>query len=216
MIIACTYKTGGDFDGDYVLSLYNQIGYYHRFVCFTDADDVPNHIEQIKLKNGWKGWWSKIEVLGYDDDILMFDLDTVIVGSIMKLIYIAKKSWHNLVMLSDFYFPEKPASGLMYIPNGIGNHLYRKFEESPQDFMNQYRGDQDFIADHWHGQIDRWDDLLGKNYICSYKAHIKKSHPQHIKPLNIDTSKSRIICFHGKPRPRDIKDIWNECNLKRH
>lgn len=209
MIIACTYKTGGDFDVEYVIHLYEQLGHYGRFICFTDADDVPDYIEQVQLKHGWPGWWSKIEMLGYDDDILSFDLDTVIVGSIAKMLYVARKGWGRLVMLADFYFPEKPASGLMYIPNQDGTELYQQFLTKPDFYMAKHRGDQDFIA-YQTQNIDCWDDLLGKDYICSYKAHIAKSYPNHIKPKQVDVSKSRIICFHGKPRPKDVKDIWND------
>lgn len=208
MIIACTYKTGGDFDAEYVIHLHEQLGHYGRFICFTDADDVPDYIEQVKLKHNWSGWWSKIEMLGYDEDILSFDLDTIIVGSITEMLHIALKGWERLIMLSDFYFPEKPASGLMYVPNKIGTGLYQKFLTKPDFYMAKYRGDQDFISAQLDS-IDRWDGLLGQDYICSYKAHIIKSYPKHLKPKQVDATKSKIICFHGKPRPKDVKDIWD-------
>lgn len=204
MKIACVYKTGGDFDSEYVEALYDSLHQYGDFLCFTDGD-VPDYIPQLELKHGWKGWWSKIEMLGYDDDLLCFDLDTVIVGDIEKMMYVARK-WDGMIMLSDFYRPYNPASGVMFVPNSIGFYLYTLFSTDPEGYMSKYRGDQDFIAAYW-GDIHRWDMLLGADYICSYKAHIAKTAPKKVKPMDI--SKSKIICFHGKPRPRDVKEIWN-------
>ena len=43
-------------------------------------------------------------------DLLYFDLDTVIVGDLSEL-----SSMGRTTLLSDFYYPERPASGLMYL-----------------------------------------------------------------------------------------------------
>ena len=207
MKIACVYKTGGDFDSDYVEALYDSLSQYGDFLCFTDGD-VPDYVPQVKLKHGWKGWWSKIEALGYDDDILLFDLDTVVVGDIWRMVNIAKATRSSLIMLSDFYYPEKPASGILYASNQIGNALYDKFVMSPELHMSKHRGDQDFITVQWK-DIVRWDELLGDDYICSYKAHIAKTAPKHMRIKKVDPTKSKIVAFHGKPRPKDVKEFWN-------
>jgi hypothetical protein len=202
------YKTGGDFDSDYVEALHESLSQYGDFICFTDGD-VPYHIQTQPLVHGWEGWWSKIEALGYNDDILLFDLDTVIVGDLIDMVTVVNNS-SELIMLSDFYYPEKPASGIMYVPNKVGTKLYQRFLTKPDFYMAKHRGDQDFISVQWDS-IKRWDELLGNNYICSYKAHIAKTAPKEVKP--VDTSKSKIVCFHGKPRPRDVKEIWDADRL---
>ena len=207
MKIACVYKTGGDFDSDYVEALYDSLSQYGDFLCFTDGD-VPDYIPQVKLKHGWKGWWSKIEALGYDDDILLFDLDTVVVGDITGMIKAVNDYKASLIMLSDFYYPQKPASGILYAPNHIGTFLYDLFDNRAKWYMTRFRGDQDFLRCFWP-ECKRWDELLGDDYICSYKAHIAKTAPKHMKIKNINPTKSKIICFHGKPRPRDVKEFWN-------
>jgi len=61
LLVVCVYKTGGDFDGEYVEALYEKLSEYN-FVCLTDASDVPEHITQVPLKFGWEGWWSKMEL----------------------------------------------------------------------------------------------------------------------------------------------------------
>ncbi|WP_461533500.1 hypothetical protein [Sinomicrobium sp.] len=200
------YKTGGDFDSDYVEALHESLSQYGDFICFTDGD-VPDYIQAQPLVHGWEGWWSKIEALGYSDDILLFDLDTVIVGDLIDMVTVVDSNRHQLIMLSDFYFPEKPASGIMYVPNELGISLYNNFAKRPDTYMASMRGDQEFIRYVLGDDIKRWDELLGDDYICSYKAHIIKSYPKHLKPKQVDVGKSKIICFHGKPRPKDVKDI---------
>jgi hypothetical protein len=73
--------------------------------------------------------------------------------------------------------------------------------------MSQMRGDQDFLNTLYDSYL-RFDDVIDKDWICSYKAHIAKTYPKHLKPSDVDVSKSKIICFHGKPRPREISGIW--------
>lgn len=205
MKIACVYKTGGDFDGEYVVALYNALQYYDLpFVCFTDGSDVPDHIDQIPLEHKWPGWWSKIEMIGHDDDLLCFDLDTVIIDDITDMITACHNKHNQMIMLRGFYFPDNPASGIMYVPNHAGTALYNRFRSTPSEYMAKYRGDQDFIREEWDQIILRWQYVLHPDYICSYKAHITKTHPKHIRPLPVDPSKSKIVCFHGKPRPRDV------------
>jgi hypothetical protein len=204
--IACVYKTGGDFDSEYVEALHADLSYYGDFLCFTDGD-VPDHIQTQPLTHGWEGWWSKIEALGYNGDILLFDLDTVIVGDLIDMMTVVNSNRHQLIMLSDFYSPKKPASGIMYVPNELGTSLYNNFAKRPDTYMASLRGDQEFIRYVLGDDIKRWDELLGDDYICSYKAHIAKTAPKEVKP--VDTSKSRIITFHGLPRPRDVKEIWD-------
>lgn len=214
MKIACVYKTGGDFDEDYVISLYDSFKRYDvDFICFTDSNRVPYHIPQRRLIHKWPGWWSKIEMIGSGEDLLCFDLDTVIIDDIKDMIDLCNNEPDNMIMLRGFYTPQNPASGIMYVPKESGLLLYSLFLQDPNYYMNMYRGDQDFIREEYNGQIDRWQYVLDKDYICSYKAHITKSYPTHIRPLEVDPTKSKIMCFHGKPRPKDVKDIWNVyCN----
>ena len=207
MLITCVYKTGGDFDADYVIALYNSLNQYGDFLCFTDADDVPDCIPQTPLKHGWKGWWSKIEMLGYGKDMLFFDLDVIITGNLDKMIYVAGK-WDKMIMLSDFYRPSSPASGVMYIPAEVGIKLYERFLTKPDFYMVKHRGDQDFIAAQW-SDIDRWQDLLGDDYIISYKAHVIKTAPKHFNIRHADVNNAKVVAFHGKPRIKDTAEKWN-------
>jgi|AntRauTorcE11897_2_1112592.scaffolds.fasta_scaffold00173_8 hypothetical protein len=210
LTIACVYKTGGDFDSEYVEVLYAKLGEQYDFVCLTDSKDVPSYVPQTPLQFGWKGWWSKMELFNPEmlrGDILYLDLDTVIVGDEIEDIdemYDVCDSSNRMIMLSDFYYPDKVASGIMYIPYEIKKIFWDEFMVSPHGIMNNTRGDQDFLMDVIERNgvvVDRWNDLL-PNYIASYKVHVIKDYPRHLKPLRVNIEHSKIICYHGKPRPK--------------
>lgn len=213
LLIVCVYKTGGDFDGEYVETIHEKLK-HHNFVCLTDADDVPKHIPQKPLQHGWKTWWSKMEMFDpflTTADILYFDLDTVIVGDNIERMYDACDH-HNMIMLSDFYFPENLASGIMFIPNEQKELFWDEYVDDSDWVINNFRGDQDFLAyviKKHDIAVDRWNEIL-PDYIASYKTHVIKSYPQHIKPLEVDVTKSNIICYHGKPRPKDTNWASNK------
>lgn len=207
MKIVLVYKTGGDFDIEYVERLKQSlIGY--DVVCLSDDQEL---IDRIPLQNeytshpSFKGWWSKMEMFRpdiIDDDILYFDLDTVIIDDIYNEIQIMSRN-KRPIMLSDFYFPERLASGVMYVPKDVRSVIWNAWIDGSISHMESYRGDQEFIVQTIGHMCDRFDFLF-PDMICSYKAHVIKEYPNHLDPLKIDPSKSKVICFHGKPRPKDV------------
>jgi len=62
VIIACVLKSGGDYTVAHAVNLYNSIvlsgNTNFRFICLTDFNFDIESIEVIKLKHGWKGWFS--------------------------------------------------------------------------------------------------------------------------------------------------------------
>lgn len=206
MKVVAVYKTGGDFDCEYVEALYSKLKCYD-FVCLTDDDTLSQEIPQIPLNGNYTGWWAKMEMFRLDiikDDILYLDLDTVLADDIPEMIDVCQGK-KNMVMLSDFYRPERLASGVMYIPKSYRKIFYTQFKESADKVIAKFRGDQDFLEAVILAEelkVERWNELL-PDYIASYKAHIIKQYPNTMKPLEVDASKSKIICYHGKPRPRD-------------
>ena len=127
---------------------------------------------------------------GIDGDILHIDLDTT-VRNIEPFLKVGKTT-----LLSDFYFPNYLASGLMYIKQSDKDHVYREFLKDPQGIMAKYTkppliGDQGFLNSVLKTQ--RWQDVL-PGRVVSYKVH----------GLENDAD---IVCFHGKPRPWDIEPI---------
>jgi hypothetical protein len=200
MIVACVYKSGGIYTLDYVKALRNSV---HKFAgtelwCLSD---VPVPTKRIELEYNFPGWWSKLELFWQDteDDILYFDLDTLIVDDLSPLIKQAGK----MVMLQDFYVPKSLASGVMLIPKEFRKVVWDLFCSDPVKYMNIRRGDGPFIEMALSGRmVHRWQELIpGK--IVSFKPKPK----EWLTSIPLGAS---VICFHGQPKPDALKDWAGE------
>lgn len=189
LTVACVLRSGGDFDAEYVERLRDGVARHlslpHRFVCLTDVE-VP--CERLELRYGWPGWWSKLELFEQlTGRTLYFDLDTVIVGSLDTI----ARYPHRFSMLEDFTRPGLPASGVMAW-SGNWSHLAEHFKPwRARDYTRGDRlGDQAWIAEHLGGTPALLQRLF-PGQISSVKVGLR------------DRSNERVVCFHGKPRPRD-------------
>lgn len=188
MILACVYKTGGDFTLEYVQRLTDGFKAHStgcRIICLSDDPMVRYYAEHMPLITDFTGWWAKLELFRIvNEPVLYVDLDTIIHGDLMPII----RYPHTFTMLSDFLSPERPASGVMAF-NGDYRYLMEGFS---MDKAHQYRthkkwGDQGYISE----QItpDRFQSLL---------PHMIASRKVHQKPAR---QKASIVCYHGNPRP---------------
>lgn len=188
----CVLRTSRDFGSRHVQWLARQVP---GLVCLGDqaVDGVPT----IPLQYDWPRWWPKLELFRPDieGDLLYFDLDTVVLGDISAL------DVGQTTMLSDFYRPERPASGLMYISQADKARVWQAFTADPERHMARCTsgdrwGDQGFLSEVLSPA--RWQDLRpGK--VISYKAHVRKG----VNPMSAD-----VICFHGQPRPWEVRAGW--------
>ena len=193
MVIACVLRASKEYDAEYVRRLRDGVAKNlkekHRFVCLSDVD-VP--CERIELKHGWPVWWSKMELFRPDigDDILYFDLDTLIVGDLKDI-----ASVRSLTMLSDFY-QGYPASGVMYLPWFERAEVWRRWIKCPDRHRTEQGGNGDggFLRYVFGKRPARWQDEV-PGQIVSYKKDVKG---------NGIPENARVICFHGRPRPRDL------------
>lgn len=127
-------------------------------------------------------------------DLLYFDLDTVIAGDLTDIAAVDR-----LTVLSDFNVLDRVASGVMFIPERERAQVWEHWIADPEGHMaSSHAGDQGYLSHHWHGKATRWQTLL-PGQIVSYKLHVKPG---------IQGNNVRVICFHGKPRPRDVKGFW--------
>lgn len=192
--VACVLKASNDYDAEYVERLRDGVKKHlkepHRFVCLSDVE-VP--CERIELKHDWPGWWSKIELFrpDIDDDLLYFDLDTLIVGDLSDIAKV-----RHLTMLADF-FADYPASGVMYLPWFERGEVWRKWIKDPRAHMVEQggHGDGGFLRKVWGNRPARWQDEV-PGQIVSYKKHVRG------RGLPDD---ARVVCFHGQPRPRAVE-----------
>lgn len=200
LTVACVLRSGGEYQPHHVAALQAGVARHlslpHRFVCLSDVD-VP--CERIPLRNNWPGWWSKIEMFRpglFWSDVLYFDLDTLIVGSIDQIAL-----GHRFTVLRNFWSkkysePQRIGSGVMAWNVDLGG-LYCAFAADADNHIRRYQtrakwGDQGFIKDHCSIPMDRWQDKHpGK--VVSFKQHIVK-----LGHVPVDAA---VIAFHGKPRP---------------
>lgn len=186
-ILACVYKTGGDFTLEYVRRLAESLNPYGRTVCLSDDPQVSQFCEHVPLIYNYPGWWSKLELFRFQNElVLYFDLDTVINGDLKPLL----GHPHEFTMLSDFYKPRRPASGVLAFD---GDYKYI-LDEFSMDQAEHYKvpqrwGDQGWLSERV--EPERWQDIL-PSAIVSYKASTKDQRQA-----------ASVICYHGKPRPHE-------------
>lgn len=186
VIVACVLKTGGDYDAEYV----------DRLRAGVNRNLKTKHgFLKIPLLHDWPGWWAKMNMFSpaITGDLLYFDLDTMIVGDLTE---IARA--RPLTTLTDFYHPDRIASGMMYLPWFCRAEIWRAWIADPEAHMRKFRGgDGDFLRSIWGQSPERWQDSV-PGQVVSYKAHVRG---------NGVPAKARVVCFHGHPRPREIG--WN-------
>ena len=209
MNIVCVLKSGGWknrhmnvlYGAEHVQWLAQQVAQHvtipHRFVCMSDVE-VPG-VEVLPLLDNWPGWWSKLEMFREFGQAFYLDLDTVVVDNIDKML----QHEHTFTVLRNLSarHGNRIGSGLMAW-KGDYSHLYKTFKASAKTFMAQCTtsdnwGDQGFIE---RAQLKRdyFQDLFPES-VVSYKFGIKDG---KLNPGN------RIVCFHGEPRPWQVKHSW--------
>jgi hypothetical protein len=175
--IACVLKRSDDYDFDYVSKLREGIERHAKgvdFLCLVGSE--------------WPGWWCKMELFRPEikGDLVYFDLDTIIAGSLDDLLSI-----DSLAMLSDFNVPERVASGVMIIPEEDRSAVWDEWIKDPDGNRKRWHGDGDFLGHVW--KPARLQTLLPGQFV-SYKNSVRgKGLP----------AGARVVCYHGRPRPRD-------------
>ncbi|MCH4563351.1 hypothetical protein MKP05_09435 [Halomonas sp. EGI 63088] len=202
----CVLRSGGDYGPEHVQWLAGRVDLLQWLVGKSGVlqclSDVPvRGVPTLPLAHGWPGWWSKLELFRPDigGDLLYMDLDTVVLGDLQQLIDAAGG---RTTMLSDFYWPERPASGLMYIAERDKARVWEAWRRDPAGHMRRRGGrgtlgDQGFLGRVLGDGVQRWQDVA-PGQVVSYKAHCRQGVPPG----------ARVCCFHGQPRPWDVRAEW--------
>jgi len=195
--VVCVLKVGGVYTENYVRKLMNgvarcMLNINYEFVCLTDSTKI-DFCRTIPLEHNWEGWWSKIELFRPDifhGMIIYFDLDTVLIKNISELAGVPRK----ITMLKAFNPDRQRASGIMIWKAGDYDFIYKSFIKEP----NFKGGDQDFIIQALKKRGVRALAVQRTTQVVSYKHHCKEGLP----------SEAQIVCFHGEPRPHNVKKDW--------
>ena len=184
VVNVCVLRSGGDYGPEHVRWLAKQVP---DLVCLSDV--WVDNVETVRMRYGFPGWWSKLELFSdvLDGDLMYFDLDTV-VFDVPKV--------DQTTVLRDFYYPETMGSGLMYIAQKDKARVFEDFMRSPGLHMRRHTvgGDQAFLQQHL-GDAQKWQDVA---HVYSYKAHCLDGLP----------ADAQVVCFHGRPRPWHIAADW--------
>lgn len=208
--VVCVLKSGGDYDWEYVSRLCQNLKEHltlqHEFFCLTDIPNKYSFIRQVPLEKNLMSYWSKIEVFRSKGEVLYLDLDTIIVKNINSMIENIRQLVHSALLPNMFFMlkawkkKEEWASGIMYW-DGDMRWLYDKLTE--HDITSYGKWEQRYIKDQLFSEFFDIISFSDKEEeIRSYKHHCKNEIPEGTK----------IITFHGKPRPRTVG--WLERSIQ--
>ena len=207
-------KHGSLYSAEYVNKLYRGVARNttlpFQFKCFTeDPSGIIPEVKTYPFVYDLPGWWNKVylfsNLASLAGRVFYLDLDTVITGNID----VHMEFSGTFAVLRDFYFFRNHrlrnsfGSGLMAWDGGWGEHVWKEFLKDPQGNQKGHgHGDQGWLMHQIKLQeVTFWQDyVLERNRVDSYKVHVKDN--QGI--LNPNTS---IVCFHGSPRPHEIKGL---------
>lgn len=213
--IAFVLRSGGDFTPEHVQHLYGGISHWWpessttRFVLFTDLPLSPEWSDQEVrplTRPSLLRWWSKMEMFAPEHadlgTILYFDLDTVIVGPLDDIIECATNTTAP-VLVQDFYRARAINSGMMALPVEARMQLWDDWLHEPKGSPRSHKrggGDGDLLDSYWRASASRWQGVV-PGQVVSYKVHCKR-----IRSAPPD---ARVVCFHGRPRPWKVPELWN-------
>ena len=210
--VVCIWTgTGSRFTPHYVEKLRNMVenntNRKYNFFCLlpeTDFDLLPDSIAKIALPEPFlepRGWNMVHLFKGYQNlsnDLVYFDLDTVIVDNIQFLFDLDTR----FAVLEDFG-PGRPLFGGAVMLWRQTDYLW-VYDEFNKSVMkdNKFRG----RADLWYGyliqsknfNIDWLQDIFPKKF-ASYKIDLDRG------DIKQDTA---VVCFHGEPLPHEVKNKW--------
>lgn len=197
LTVACV-KAGTAYGPEYVTKLHAMVSRHltlpFRFECFTDKP-----VEGINCRpiiDNLPGWWGKLGLFApgiFEDRVLFFDLDTVILGSLDQIAAYEGP----FAILQDFMFPPHYGSGVMaWMPSAKTETIWSRWNESGRPLPE--RGDQKCIEDVLRSvnmTPDLWHELHPQSFV-SYKLDCFYRPP---------VSDAKVVCFHGKPKPHECK-----------
>jgi hypothetical protein len=189
------------FDG---VRRYMPKGVEYEAACFTDGSSpLPGGVIAKGVPAGVEGWWAKVAMFRpgafrQGDRVLFFDLDTIICGDLTDIAAYNGR----FAALHDFFHPQHLGSACMAWEAGTVDHIWSAWDAGGRPQFDQ-RGDQ-FWIETVTQDPDHWQDVLPGQFV-SYKVDCWL---QGKIPAG-----TRVIGFHGHPRPHEcratfIEDLW--------
>lgn len=195
-------NVGNKYSHIYTEKLYQMVernlNYKYKFYSITDKKHNNKNIIPIKPDNHLQGWWTKLMLFKPNivdsDYILYFDLDTIIIKPIDKVLSMMGS---NLTIVRDTWVKNSFNSSIMLIKTNSLPYIYNSYNEKELDNLKfqkniKVRGDQCWITYKYPEA-----NIFPEDWFISYKdIYVRK------KP--VWTNNTMAIRFHGKPNPEDV------------
>lgn len=126
---------------------------FTRLICLTDLDLAVPGVETVPLRQGWPGWWSKMEAFRpglATGTIVLLDLDTVFAGDASAL------AAPGLAAMEDHFHEGRLSTAILRWEGDQLGFVHEAFAADPGRFMqagscgpvpNAVHGDQ-VVVDH--------------------------------------------------------------------
>lgn len=197
-------KWGDKFSDDYVYHLEAAVKrnstHDVNFVCYSDKK-IPE-INTYILKEGYEGWWNKLQLFnpemrirGTDFRYVFFDLDTIITDNIDWLLDyngefmgIENLGINNAKYEDIRQYVGVLQSGVLAWDSLECSKIWDFFLKHKNEIMRNFRGDGEFL----HALI-KSPDLLQRLYPGKLRSYKYECYEEGLPK---DTS---VVCFHGQP-----------------
>jgi len=201
MKFVCIFKTGGDYDINHVKALYHNVTKHlviDEFVCYTNSEDLPYElpINFKPLIHNLPGKWSMIEAFREKGKVIVTGLDTVFLRNSDVFEEIAEQCKSNeFYVIRSFNSRRTYGNGIM-VWNGDWMRLLTDYANH-EAIIKGYQLEQEWTF--WKLKKEKavikvLNDVVDGIY--SYKKKYTKAKPKD----------SRVLVFHGKPRPHECKN----------
>lgn len=226
-VVICM-KWGKGYAPDYVNVLESAVKKHlkepYRFVCLTDDDDgISDDVECYPIpdmglteSNAGFGAWQKVSIFkpdlyGLTGRALFIDLDSMICDDLAPMFDIEGdlvmiKEWKRPIDKIKLNPPVRGASGVLAFDLGSLPHLFDNFVQNRETLTREIRNDQRYL---WKFQksIAFWP----ATDVISFKRHLMRAPiiNRFLPPKTVPNG-TRILAFHGRPRPAEIIPEGNQ------
>lgn len=224
--VACVLKSGGDYRPEHVerlaANVERRIGVEYEFYCLTDLpiDGLPGGVRWVPLVHGLPSWWSKLEYFRMRGPVITFDLDLVLVGSLGPVASrtVAMRS-DEFLMLRGFRAERWNSSLMAWFGDfsWVLDSFLQKYKTATHRVDrrryhllidgNKYHGDQEWIGPAIESTSTRMAAM------CEVFPGVY-SYKNHLRGIDILPGDAWLVCFHGKPRPDEVRPVpgWMVAN----
>lgn len=213
-------KWGQRYGADYVNRLASMVWRHSkrptRIVCFTeDPRGIDSRVEiaplppfpNIPERVQWTGW-RKLSLWQYplhdlQGDVLFFDLDVVITGSIDEFFDYEPGRWAVAENWSEM--GQNIGNTTVYrFPADAMSYIYEKFNAEPERYLALYRNEQKYISGEAHDMV-----FWPHDWCVSFKHNLMPRWPLNFFVTPKLPQGTKLVAFTGKPDPDEAAiGVW--------